>query len=190
MTTGCSSFEAYGENHSRWYGCSMLFSACCLPFGKADDTASPALSRVRRRLTTASPLTPWIYGILDFCNVRVNIHSLLIPNNASLQVESAPTQYIYIPVQVINIHWLSSQILVWSLSKRYFRRTLERLPASQKPKPSNRRHKPHTWEPTYVTPKKLPPSNAARNVRTAYISYNPQKGGKRKWNSWKKICWL
>ncbi len=25
-----------------------------------------------RQITTASPLTPWIYGILDFCNVRVH----------------------------------------------------------------------------------------------------------------------
>ena len=25
-----------------------------------------------RQLTTASPLTPWIFSTLDFCNVRVN----------------------------------------------------------------------------------------------------------------------
>ena len=73
MSNGCPSFEAYVENHSRWYGCSMLFSARCLPFGKADDTASPALSRIRHRLTTASPLTPRICGILNFHNTRIKL---------------------------------------------------------------------------------------------------------------------
>jgi hypothetical protein len=42
------------------------------------NTASPVPVRLRRIVkgsryaNTASPSTPWIYGILDFCNVRVN----------------------------------------------------------------------------------------------------------------------
>jgi len=43
---------------------------CCLPFGKADDTASLALPRVRRSLLEPHPWTPWIYSTLGFCNVR------------------------------------------------------------------------------------------------------------------------
>ena len=48
------------------------------PSGKPGIPLSPALVYTRavvkgsRYENTASPLTPWIYGILDFCNVRVN----------------------------------------------------------------------------------------------------------------------
>ncbi len=31
-----------------------------------------------RYANTASPLTPWIYGILDFCNIRVNLDYSLV----------------------------------------------------------------------------------------------------------------
>ena len=41
-----------------------------LPFGKADDTPSPLLSRARS-LTTASPLMPRIWCILDFRSIEV-----------------------------------------------------------------------------------------------------------------------
>jgi hypothetical protein len=42
-----------------------------LPFGKAHDTAIPSLPRVRGSLLQRHPWTPWTYGILSFCNVRV-----------------------------------------------------------------------------------------------------------------------
>jgi len=45
---------------------------CCSPFGKTDDTASPALPKVRRSLLQPHPWTPWIYSTLGFCNVRVS----------------------------------------------------------------------------------------------------------------------
>ena len=43
-----------------------------LPFGKAHDTVIPSLPRVRGSLLQRHPWTPWTYGILNFCNVRVN----------------------------------------------------------------------------------------------------------------------
>jgi hypothetical protein len=44
-----------------------------LPYGKAEYSLSPLLPRVRRSLLQPHPWTPRIWGILDFCNVRVNI---------------------------------------------------------------------------------------------------------------------
>jgi len=43
-----------------------------LPFGKAEDTPSPALPRIRRTFVQPHPWTPWTWGILDFCNVGVD----------------------------------------------------------------------------------------------------------------------
>ncbi len=42
-----------------------------LPCGKAEYSPSPMLPRVRRSLLQPHPWTPWISGILDFCNVRL-----------------------------------------------------------------------------------------------------------------------
>ncbi len=49
-----------------------IILSCFLPFGKADDATSPALSKVRGKWLQLHHLTPWIWSILDFCNVRVN----------------------------------------------------------------------------------------------------------------------
>ena len=43
-----------------------------LPCGKAEHTASPSLPRVCGSTLQLHPWTPWICGILDFCNVGVN----------------------------------------------------------------------------------------------------------------------
>ena len=58
--------------HEQWKIRTVVY-----PSGKPRITQSPALVYTRavvkgsRYTNTASPLTPWIYGILDFCNVRV-----------------------------------------------------------------------------------------------------------------------
>ncbi len=44
--------------------------------GQADEAASPAVSRVRGSLLQLVPLMPWIYGILDFCKIRVSLRLL------------------------------------------------------------------------------------------------------------------
>ena len=51
-------------------------TAIFLPYGKAEYPPSPLLPRVRRSLLQPHPWTPRISGILDFCNVRVNISVL------------------------------------------------------------------------------------------------------------------
>jgi len=47
--------------------------ACFLPYGKAEDTASPSLPRVRSSTLQRHPWAPWSYSILNFCNDRVNV---------------------------------------------------------------------------------------------------------------------
>ena len=56
---------------------------------KAEDTESPSLSRARVQPAaamlqqTASSSTPWISGILDFCNVRGKTEVLVVfPDNS------------------------------------------------------------------------------------------------------------
>jgi hypothetical protein len=40
--------------------------------GQAHNTVIPSLPRVRGSLLQRHPWTPWTYGILRFCNDRVN----------------------------------------------------------------------------------------------------------------------
>jgi len=57
--------------NSRWHPEISAKQPCYLPYGKADGTASPALSRACGKLLQ---LYPWRLGstTLDFCNVRIN----------------------------------------------------------------------------------------------------------------------
>src|SRR4030042_5085137 len=45
--------------------------SCFLPGEKADDAPSPSLPRTRSKILRLLPWTPWIWGILGFCNNRV-----------------------------------------------------------------------------------------------------------------------
>ena len=47
-----------------------------LPVGKADDTLSPSLPRVRGRRLQLYPRTPWIWGILDFHSIKLSAFRL------------------------------------------------------------------------------------------------------------------
>jgi hypothetical protein len=66
--------------------------SCFLPGGKAEDAPSPALPRTRSKILRLRPWTPWIWGILGFCNNRVNRHrdgdDDLIANNEQLTLYS------------------------------------------------------------------------------------------------------
>jgi len=55
-----------------------FYMAYFLPFGKAFDTIIPSLPRVRGSLLQRHPWTPWTYGILNFCNVKVRIASEIL----------------------------------------------------------------------------------------------------------------
>ena len=52
-----------------------------LPFGKAEDTPSPALPRIRRTFVQPHPWMPWTWGILNFCNVGVDKVEDVFPMN-------------------------------------------------------------------------------------------------------------
>src|SRR4030042_3440160 len=45
--------------------------SCFLPGGKADDVPSPSLPKARSKILRLRPWTPWLWGILGFCNNRV-----------------------------------------------------------------------------------------------------------------------
>jgi len=54
----------------------LIKSLFVYPCGKANDTPSPPLPRVRSSLLRLHPWTPWIWGILDFRSIEVKVISL------------------------------------------------------------------------------------------------------------------
>jgi hypothetical protein len=60
---------------------SAILNRFCLPCGKADDTPSPLLPRVRGRRLQLHPRSPWIWGIIDFRSIRVKVKPIMMKMN-------------------------------------------------------------------------------------------------------------
>jgi hypothetical protein len=68
----------------------IVYSPCCLPFGKIDDTTSPALSRVRHSVLQPHPaVVSWNINTLYYLSSFV---SYPIPGNEILNVGIANNQ--------------------------------------------------------------------------------------------------
>ena len=55
----------------------LIKSDFVYPCGKADDTPYPALPRVRSSLLRLHPWVPWIWSILDFRSIEVELNQYI-----------------------------------------------------------------------------------------------------------------
>ncbi len=71
-------FNLHFGIHRKWYHETSEKLPFYLPFGKAEDTPSPSLPRVRGKVLQLHPWRLRSGESSDFCNVRVKTDSLLI----------------------------------------------------------------------------------------------------------------